>query len=416
MQTHFILLAGARGVLLLRRFGQEEEKAWILPSNNPALLETLTEALKEKPYAPLRVVLDGPTLDLRREGLPPVNPMARHKIIQRQGSHHFAKNFLRGAGSWREGGAFYALHAACGAEPNLEALLQKLHGVSNPLEALSFFAAEWPDYAVQIAVPPPRPWSVALVLSEAMGLRQIALKDGKAAFTRLHEECVPSLGAEALVGMISLHLRSMREFLPRLEAGTDRQAPALLFVPSCLESLANSEELRGLDCRVVVLKAAQASLLPAEWEADIVWAGQAGEQALPLVPLKPFWIKERLMAHRLRQVVVFLMMALGLTGIYMGSKIIFTPKEQPPPAVIAPKKVDIAPTPPSMHLEAVIYNGEDDWSVWINGQKFTAAAPAVQNIQVTGITPDGVAVHWQEAGVEKNYLLRQENAATSAVQ
>jgi hypothetical protein len=59
----------------------------------------------------------------------------------------------------------------------------------------------------------------------------------------------------------------------------------------------------------------------------------------------------------------------------------------------------------------VIYTSPEDWSVWINGQKYSSTEPAVGNIRVMGVSADGVAVRWEEGGVSKDYMLRQDNAA-----
>jgi hypothetical protein len=423
LQTHFTLLAGSRAVLLLQHFGKEEDKAWILPNYGAVLEETLAKALKERPAAAIRVVVDSKGLDLRRESLPPVDLVRRQKILGQQATHLFPKSLLRGAGSWRDGHTFNALHAATGNEPHLDALLQEVHKLTNPVETLAFFAAEWTDYAAQMRVNIPKPWSIALVLSEAMGLRQIVLKEGKPAFTRLHEDCAPSVGAAALPAILAQHLASTREYLPRLEPGAPKNAPALLFVPSCLESLAEHPDLKALDCRVHVLKTDHAALLPPEWEGDIVWASHAAEQKLPLVPLMPFWLKERVGRNRLRQAVTLMLMAFGFAGIYTGSTIMFTPKHQEyvpvPPMEVeepAPAPKAEAPPAPDLKLDAFIYNSPDDWSVWINGKKFTAAAPEGDDLRVTDISADGVAVRWSKDGAQKDYLLKQENAASGKVQ
>ncbi len=429
MQTHFTLLAGARAMLLLQRFGEEDDKAWLLPASGPAMLDALQKALKARPGAALRVVVDAETLDMKREDLPPVSLWARQKIIKRQAAHHFPKSFLRGAGMWRDGMNYHALHAACAAEPQLEDLLRGLNQLSNPIASLRFFPMEWPDYAAQINAPLPKPWTIALILGEATGLRQIVLKEGRPVFTRLADDCAPSQGAPALAGTLAGHLRRAREFLPRLQPGAPSDAPALLFVPSCLEGLGADESLRRLDCRLVVLKAPQAGLVPPEWEADIVWAAQATKQNLPLVPLVPFWMKERSARDRVRQVVVVLLMLFGMAGIYMGSSIMFRPKTAP-----APVKVEAPPTPPAARivveekppappspppaprLDALVYNGPEDWSVWLDGVKFTASAPVVGDLRVTAITPESVGVRWEKDGQKVDYILRrEENPAAGAV-
>jgi hypothetical protein len=412
MNTHFTLLVGARAALLLQHFGKEEDKAWIFPADGPVFYDTMAKALKERPAASLRVIFDCKSLDLRRETLPPVDPMRRHKIIKQQLSHHFPKSLLRGSGSWREGASFQALHAACSPEPQLELLLQHLHKLPSQVEYLSFFAAEWADHATEAHVPLPRPWGIAMILTEALGLRQIVLKDGMPAFTRLHEECAPSHGATILAPQIIEHLRSTRDYLPRLEAGAPKDVPAMLFVPSCLESLSSNEQLRALDCRVAALKSPHAALLPPEWEADLSWISQVAMQKLPLVPLVPFWMKERATSNRIRKIIAMLLMGFGLAGIYIGSDIMFGKKPAPPPPapVVEAPPVPLAKAP-ELKLEALIYNGGEDWSVWVSGQKFTFAEPVIGNLRVVHISGEGVTLRWEEGGQSKDYNLEAKDAA-----
>jgi hypothetical protein len=411
MHTHFTLLVGARAALLLQHFGKEEDKAWIFPASGPVFYDTMTKALKERPAASVRVIFDCKSLDLRRETLPPVDPVRRQKIIQQQAAHHFPKSLLRGSGSWRDGAQLQALHAACSNEPQLELLLQHLHKLPSQVEYLSFFAAEWADHAAEAGVELSKPWCVALILSEAMGLRQIVLKDGKPAFTRLHEECAPSHGATILAPQIAEHLRSTRDYIPRLEAGAPKDAPAILFVPAALEALSHSEELRSLNCRVAVLKSPHAGLLPPEWEADLSWVSQVAMQKLPLVPLMPFWMKERAYSNRIRKFIALLLMLFGLAGIYMGSDIMFGKKPAPPPTPVVEAPPVPPPVAPELKLEALIYNGSEDWSVWVSGQKFTFAQPVIGNLRVVHISADGVTIRWEEGGQSKDYSLEAREAA-----
>jgi hypothetical protein len=282
------------------------------------------------------------------------------------------------------------------------------------VEYLSFFAAEWADHATAANVPLARPWCIALILSEAMGLRQIVLKDGRPCFTRLHEDCAPGHGAATLGPQIAEHLRSTRDYLPRLEAGAPKQAPAMLFVPSCLESLSMHEELRSLDCRVVALRSTHADLLPPEWEGDISWVSQVALQKLPLVPLMPFWMKERAASHRIRKVIALLLMGFGLAGIYIGSVIIFGKKPEPPPAPVVDAPPALIPKAPELKLEALIYNGAADWSVWINGQKFTAVHPVANHLRITDISAESVSVRWEEGGQVKDYTLEARDTVGGA--
>ncbi len=112
------------------------------------------------------------------------------------------------------------------------------------------------------------------------------------------------------------------------------------------------------------------------------------------------------------------MFVFGCIGVAYGLDTLLNRRTQPPatpPAMAQPASLPKAKEKaPTVTLDAVIYNGENDWSVWINGQKYTPARKDGQ-VSVKNVTPEGVRVVWKGASVEEEYFLTSKNAVGSLV-
>ena len=68
------------------------------------------------------------------------------------------------------------------------------------------------------------------------------------------------------------------------------------------------------------------------------------------------------------------------------------------PRVAATARVVPTPaaTPPAIiHLSAIVYHAPDDWRVWLNGRRYTPAAPPGA-IEILEVTADAVRLTWRD--------------------
>jgi hypothetical protein len=370
--TRFTLLLGARAAILMQSCGQNIEKSWILPYNSADFHSVLQQALRRYPHYPLKIVVDRVGLDVRRDALPPVSFMARQPLLQRQAAHHFPDALLRGSMSIKqENKSYQGLHAACPDETALRGYFEQINTLPNPMEPLRLFPLEWASYAAQVSLLPQKGWVFANILTESLGLRQILLHDGVPVFTRLHEDSYPSLAQPVLQTRIAAHIRSTRHYLPRLNAAIPADMPARLYVPAFLKDFAEYKELQELQVQIYALEAPHASMVPPEWSADIAWMSTAARQKHAVLPIHPQWLKERRDSVMKRQIALWALIGFGSAGIYSGMTMLVNVGHKEPP-LMAAEPIAAAKAfepPPQLNLEAVLYNGPQDWAVWINGEK-----------------------------------------------
>ncbi len=86
-----------------------------------------------------------------------------------------------------------------------------------------------------------------------------------------------------------------------------------------------------------------------------------------------------------------------------------TPQQDPIDAITnavapeKPQKVVYPPEVPIFYLSSIIYHSEDDWVLWLNGQRFTAHRPvaAEKGVEVVGVTPESATFSWAPIQFEK---------------
>lgn len=52
------------------------------------------------------------------------------------------------------------------------------------------------------------------------------------------------------------------------------------------------------------------------------------------------------------------------------------------------------PEPGALHLSAIVYQGPNDWQIWLNGRRFDPGAGAGP-IEIRGVQPDLVRLRWR---------------------
>lgn len=55
-------------------------------------------------------------------------------------------------------------------------------------------------------------------------------------------------------------------------------------------------------------------------------------------------------------------------------------------------------------LDALVYYGQDQWRLWLNGQLFTPETPA-GDITITAVTPDSVSLRQQLGNKNRSFIL-----------
>ena len=64
------------------------------------------------------------------------------------------------------------------------------------------------------------------------------------------------------------------------------------------------------------------------------------------------------------------------------------------PVSTAPAPEEAPPRPPDIYMGALIYLGPSQWSVWINGTRWTAAQPRSGDLRIAQVGPDRAEIIW----------------------
>lgn len=414
MNVHFTLLLASRASLLLHHFSDTLEKAWIMPNDLAVMKKTLSEALLARPSAPISLLLDGEGLDLFVDSLPPASGWQRQKLMNRQCDFHFPNAPLAGSAQIGKDGP--VLHVALEAGAALQKTLDSVYGIGNPSSAAGFYALECANTIAAMPNVPQHPLTLLLIAGEATGLRQILVKDGVPVFTRLHPECVPSMPASQFAKLVSEHVQSTRDYMPRLNLGADVQVQ--LFVPPICHALGSEPLLKNTGATLIVLEGPKSELVPPEWALDLALLSRIAAGGKRLVPFTPETQKSHGNRLVIRQDVSIVMFVFGVAGIAFGLNTLFGSSSLPPPpgeplplpakaapaAAIATVPPPAEPDAPALKLDAFIFNSPTDWAAWINGEKYTPDHME-GGVTILDVKADAVHVRWQHGGKTKDFTL-----------
>ncbi len=418
MQNHFTLLLATRAAILLQYFGAALDRAWVLPYGE-AMHNMLGEALLARPDGTLSIYLDSDGLDVRSDDLPRVSPWQQSQLVARQYAYHFPKAVMGGSAVMRRNGMARAQHAGMANDERISPALEALYHIGNPVQPLGFYALECAAISEDLADVPQENPVLRLFLGEATGLRQVVIKDGAAVLTRVHTDLSPSQASPELAGEIAEHIKTTLGFLPRL--GIDGNGIAVqLFVPPMLKDIGMAPELQAQRVRVIALEAPTASHansagVPPAFELDLALLARVAGRRKPALPFAPDWLKSRHNRLVLREDVSILMFVFGVAGLAFGLITLFKPPkivQIPAPAPLMAMEQPAAPKPvepmPPMKLDAVIYNGPNDWTVWINGDAYRPGETK-NDITVVDASAQDAHVKWQKGDARQEVFLNLQN-------
>lgn len=219
----YVLVIGDKGAVLAHVVGGKVRRAWAVTDSHESALGSLADALAERPRVPVTVVVDLSEQSYRRETIPPIGPLDRHKVLRRRLHIVFPSHDIKGAVNLREQvgprGDLAYLFVALPSSPELDRWIAFLGGVPNPVANLSLLPVESAGMVGALAratagEDAERPqWIVFVSHQRSGGLRQIVVQRGRLALTRLIPD-PPDSAAIALT--IEQELATTRAYLGRL--------------------------------------------------------------------------------------------------------------------------------------------------------------------------------------------------------
>ncbi len=117
--------------------------------------------------------------------------------------------------------------------------------------------------------------------------------------------------------------------------------------------------------------------------------------------------------YRLLPFLVILLCGVSPCSNAQASSLFYTPEER------AQIELEVQKTPPDqttrakylLHLGSILYYGEDDWAIWLQNKKWTAATQA-PNIKIESVSPSSVvmSVKIQNGTQLHNVVLRSHQS------
>ena len=222
----YVLIIGNAGAVLSFIVRGHVQARWSVSSADDESLRTIAEALDKRRGASLTVLFDILEQSYRREAIPPVGIMDRPKVLKRRLNIAYPNFDIKAALPLDEeigprGDLAYLLVALPSSEL-LEGWIAFLHNVANPIDRLGLLPIESTGLATALASAAreadakPGEWTLLISRERTGGFRQIVVRGGKLAMTRLTPEPTGPVDAGQIAAMIQQETTSTLGYLTRL--------------------------------------------------------------------------------------------------------------------------------------------------------------------------------------------------------
>ncbi len=222
----YVLIIGNAGAVLSYIVRGRVRERWTVASADEESLRTLSEALDERRHVPLTVLFDILEQSYRKEAIPPVSVMDRHRVLRRRLNIAFPTFDIKAALALGEEvgprGDLAYLFVALPSSELLEGWIAFLHSVANPIDNLGVLPVESANLATALVRATaaedaePGQWTLLISRERAGGFRQIVVRRGKLAMTRLTSDPTGPADAAEIAAMIEQEMTSTLGYLTRL--------------------------------------------------------------------------------------------------------------------------------------------------------------------------------------------------------
>jgi hypothetical protein len=226
-QERFVLLLGDEGAILVYTKGKRVQRRLFAPSPQPEHVKTMTELMASHPKVPLRILVDSIDQQYVRHVLPPVSALSIHKLVQRRLDRDFPPEDIKGAlqiGRDRTGRKEWNyLLISLANTAQIQGWMELMLEQPNELLGVHLVPAETQHYYPAIAglitqrtyEGTRATWKLLVSHNKVGGFRQVVLRDGKLAFTRLTQSLDDAIPA-VVAGNVEQEILNTMEYLRRL--------------------------------------------------------------------------------------------------------------------------------------------------------------------------------------------------------
>ena len=248
----YVMIIGNGGAVLSFISGGRIEKTWNITEIDEASLLVFHGALNKHRRVPLTVLVDLQEQSYRREAIPPVNMFDRPKVLKRRLGIAFPTSDIKAAVSLGEvvgqRGDLSYLFVALPASPEIETWISFIHNVANPISWLGLLPLESSSLAAALGEAqadedrPRAEWTLLISRERTGGIRQIVVRRGKLAITRLTPPPPVGTGPEELAKTISLEITSTLTYLTRLGYSAGDRLDMIVIGPEGMRDVLESQQ------------------------------------------------------------------------------------------------------------------------------------------------------------------------------
>jgi hypothetical protein len=324
----FVLILGDDGAILVFLQGGKVQRRLFAPSSQPEHVKTLRELMETHPHAPLYVLLDVIDQQYVKQTFPPVSSLSVNKLVQRRLDRDFPPEDIKGymrLGREKTGRKEWQfLLVSIAKTPLLQSWLDVLMELPNAFKGTFLTPIEAQHILPSIAntlsargADAASPWKLIISHHKVGGYRQIVLRDGKLAFTRLTQapdDTNPAISA----GSIEQEIQNTIDYLRRLDFIDNQQMSIYAIVSQEIKALLDLRRFGTASSNVLTPfelsneMALEQAALSADRYGDVVMATLFGQTAKPVQAFMPVYAAELAKWTKLRQAAVT---AAGVIGV-----------------------------------------------------------------------------------------------------
>lgn len=297
-ETRYVFMLGDEGAILLFMRGKTVIKRLFATNTDPENIQNFRQVLSNSPKASVYALVDMMDQSYLKQSLPPVTKFSVQKLIKRRLERDFGPEDITGAlpigreSSERKDWNFMLISLA--GTPQLMQWIDFILEFPNPFEGLYLVPIESAILMKELARlhfgKEAKPWQLLVCHHKVGGFRQIILKDGKLAFTRL-AQAASNTSPEVIAGSIEQEVSNTIEYLKRLSYNEEQGLDCFMIVSSEIKQHIDVQKIKANNTRLLTpFEAAEmlglsGAALPEDHYADIVVSAYFGQLKKKILPL-----------------------------------------------------------------------------------------------------------------------------------
>lgn len=297
-EARYIFMLGDEGGILIFMRGRTVIKRLFAADTDPDNIQPFREVLAASPKAPVYALVDMMDQSYMKQTLPPVTKFSVNKLIKRRLERDFGPEDITGAfpigreSTGRKDWNFMLVSLA--GTPQLMQWVDFILSFPNPFEGLYLAPIEASAMILDLTKrhfgKDARPWQLMVCHHKVGGFRQVILKDGRLAFTRLAQAASNS-SAEVIAGSIEQEVSNTIEYLKRLSYSEDQGIEVFMVLSAEIKRHIDHNKIKSTNTVILTpFEAAEllgltGAALPEDHYADIVVSAYFGQLRKKILPL-----------------------------------------------------------------------------------------------------------------------------------